>query len=208
MGLEILVNTIVRCLLLDHQTLEEVGITPEDTIPALLVVICASFSAGLGGLLWTFVAADYADHLRFFVRSFLAGSALQIAAFFVWLVITRFVLRGLFQVQTTYGGLLRVMGYAFAPVALQLMIFIPALDQPIGILSLAATFYITTYAVQVTTDATPGQAFSACLLGFATFCAILGILGNGATDLAPGIFALDPNSLSVGLTLPIVPVKR
>ena len=100
------------------------------------------------------------------------------------------------------------MGYGFAPMALQILLFIPALDQPIGIIALGVTFYVETYAIQTATDASPAQAFSASLFGFVCFCAILGILGNGATDLAPGIFALDPNSLSVGLTFPTGPVRR
>ena len=55
------------------------------------------------------------------------------------------------------------MGYAFAPVALQLLIFIPAIDQPIGIIALGATLFLSAHAVRVSTIASPGQAFLATL---------------------------------------------
>lgn len=174
----------------------------------MLVVLGASYAAGLGGMIWTFVVADYVDHLRFFVRSFLLGSAIQAAVFLLWVAVTAAVLEYAFRVPAHYSELFRVMGFAFAPVALQLLIFIPALDQSIGIIALGVALYVSTYAVQLSTIASAGQAFCACLLGFAVFCFILGILGNGWVDLAPGLFALDPNSLSVGLTPPLSSLPR
>jgi Yip1 domain len=205
---ELTLTQTVRFLLLDTDTVEEIRTNVAQTLPAVLVVVIASYIAGLGGLIWTFTAAEYADHVRFFIRSFLLGSALQALVFFVWVLVTMLVLTRVFRVPTSYPELLRVMGFAFAPFALQFFIFIPAFDQPIGIISLAATFYVTVFAVHSATIATPGQAFVASILGFAVFCLILGLLGNGATDLAPGIFALDPNSLSVGSTLQLPPVPR
>lgn len=208
MDLQLIFSQVIRCLLLDRSMYEELAATPEESPSAILIVLGASLLAGIGGLIWTFTAAIDADHGRFFIRSTLLGTGLQAIAFFIWLAITLALLQTVYQLQIDYGELLRVMGYAFAPMALQLFVFIPALDQPIGIIALAATFYLSTYAIQVTTDATPGQAFVASMAGFVVFCAILGILGHGTLDLAPGIFALDPNSLSVGLTFPVVPGAR
>jgi hypothetical protein len=205
---ELTLTQTVRILLLDADTVEEIRTNVAQTLPAVLIVVIASYVAGFGGLIWTFTAAQYANHLRFFIRSFLLGGAIQPLVFFVWVLVTMLVLTRVFRVPITYPELLRVMGFAFAPVALQLIIFIPAFDQAIGIISLAAALYVTVFAVQSSTIATPGQAFVASILGFAVFCLVLGLLGNGATDLAPGIFALDPNSLSVGSTLQLPPGLR
>jgi hypothetical protein len=200
---QLLYSRVVRCLLLDGDTYEQIRTDGNETVSAIIVVLAASYLAGIGGLLWTFTAAEYADHLRFFIRSFLLGSAIQSLVFLLWVLITSLLLVNVFRVRVHYSELLRVMGFAFAPVALQLIIFVPAFDQPIGIISLGAALYVTTYAIQITTVATPGQAFVSSLAGFAVFCLILGLLGNGWTDLAPGLFAIDPNALSVGSTLPI-----
>jgi len=56
-------------------------------------------------------------------------------------------------------------------------------------------------AVRAASGASPGQALMATMAGFAVFALVLGILGNSDTDLAPGIFALDPNAISVRLQL-------
>jgi hypothetical protein len=205
---QLVFSRVVRCALLDADTYEEIRTNVVETLPGVLVVLFVSYLAGLGGLIWTFTAAQYADHVRFFVRSFLLGSAIQPLVFFLWVLVTSLVLSHVFRVPARYPELLRVMSFAFAPVALQIFIFIPAFDQPIGIISLAATLFVATFAIQTSTIATPGQAFVSCLLGFAVFCLILGVLGNGPTDLAPGIFALDPNSLSVGSALPLPAVPR
>jgi hypothetical protein len=201
--LQLLLTRIVRCLLLDSETYEEIRSEPTDTISGLLIVVAASYLAGLGGMIWTYTAASYVDHGRFFVRSLLLGGALQVIVFLLWVFITYAVLGSVFRVPVRYAELFRVMSFAFAPVALELVIFVPAFDQPIGLIALAASFLVSTYAVQISTVASPGQAFVAVLAGFAVFCLVLGLLGNGWTDLAPGIFALDPNSLSVASTLPV-----
>jgi len=203
MDIRLIFTRIVRCLLLDPEAYDELRTTPADTLAAATVVLVASYLAGLGGLIWTFTAAQYADHGRFFLRSFLVGSALQFLVFMLWVAIASIVLERVFRVSAGFPEVFRVMGFAFAPIALEAAIFIPAVDQPLGIIALAAAFYCGTYALQVSTMATAGQAFCANFLGFAAFCLILGILGNGTLDLAPGLFALDPNSMSVGLTLPL-----
>jgi len=61
---------------------------------------------------------------------------------------------------------------------------------------------VTAYGLQVTTGAPPFEAFTATFAGFVAFCLLMGLLGGGQRNFAPGIFALSPNSLSVGLALP------
>src|SRR5581483_4002131 len=112
----------------------------------------------------------YVDHLRFLTRSFIVGSALQVLVFLLWVFVTSAVLTGVYRVPVRYAELFRVMSFAYAPVALELIIFVPAFDLPIGVIALAAALLVSTYAVQISTVATPGQAFVACLTGFAVFC--------------------------------------
>lgn len=194
---------LLRCFFLDAESFAEVQVSPEATLPGLLVVVAASFLAGLGGMLWTFVSADHVDYVRFFVRSLLLGSAIQVAVFVLWVTITLLVLQRVHRLQASFGAVFRIMAFGFTPMALQLFIFPPALDQPIGILALGATLVVVSYGLQVTITDTVFEAFTACLAGFVVFCFILGVLGHGQRNLAPGIFALSPNSLSVGLSLPL-----
>ena len=68
-------------------------------------------------------------------------------------------------------------------------------------IALGATFGCTVLAVRAASGATPGESLLSTLAGFALFVLVLGMLGTSDVDLAPGIFALDPNSLSVALEL-------
>jgi len=200
-NVQLAVSRVVRCFFLDVEAFAEVQADQGATLSALLVVVFASYAAGLGGAIWTLVAAEDVAELRFLLRSFLIGSALQVAVFVLWAAVTLLVLQQQ-RIHARFGAVLRVLGYGFAPMALQLLIFAPALDQPIGILALAATLVVTTYGLQVTTGAPAFDAFTACLAGFVVFCLVMGLLGGGQRNFAPGLFALSPNPLSVGLALP------
>jgi hypothetical protein len=197
--LQLVFYYLVRCFFQDEQAFVDVRQTADLTGSALLVVAGASLVAGFGGLLWTVVAAEHVAYGRFLLRSVLVGSSLQVALFLVWVSITCWILRRASAIEVGYAELVRLMGYAFAPVALQAFLFIPALAQPIGIIALAGTFFVATSAIYRATDVSAAQALGACLAGFAVFCLVLGFLGGQARNWAPGIFALGPNAFSVGI---------
>jgi len=130
------------------------------------------------------------------------GSLLQVAMWVVWVGVTRFWLTQIYMVRDVpLPSLLRTMGFAFAPMALQFFIFLPVIEFPLGIIAVAGTVGCTVLAVRAASGATPGQALIATMAGFVFFALALGMLGNSDTDLAPGIFALDPNAVSVSLKL-------
>jgi hypothetical protein len=93
------------------------------------------------------------------------------------------------------------MGFAFAPMAFQILLVFPVMEFPIGLFAVGATAAGSVLAVRSVSGASPGQALVSTLAGFLIFVLFLGILGNSDTDLAPGIFSLDPNAISVSLEL-------
>ena len=191
----------------DPNAYEDLRDDPAATVYAVGVVIVATLLAAMGGLLWARFAASPpqifdVDITRFFQRSVLLGSLLQIAFWFAWVVMTWFFLRQVFLIQdVTLPSLVRTMGFAFAPMAIQVLMVIAVLEFPIGIIAIGATVGCSVLAVRAASGATPGQALIATVVGFAIFTFGLGLLGNSDSDLAPGIFALDPNAISVGLKL-------
>lgn len=197
----------------DPDAYEDVRDDPAATVYAVGIVIAASVASGIGGLLWALVAAApppifKVDMGYLTLHSFLIGSAVQVALWFVWVGVTWFALHRLMLVQTvTLSGLVRTMGFAFAPMALQLLIFFPVLEFPIGIIAIAATFGGTVLAVRAASGATAGQALLATLMGFIVFAFALGILGTSDTDNAPGIWMLDPNSISIRLQYDTSPAR-
>lgn len=182
---------------------------PTATVPAVGVVVVATLLAALGGLFWALVGASpppifTVDIPRFVVRSVMLGSFIQVGMWCAWVGMTWFVLRHIFFVEdVTWRRLARAMGFAFAPMALQILLLFPVLEFPVGLIALGATVAASATAVQAAAASTQQQALIATVVGFALFALVLGILGNSDTDLAPGIFALDPNAVSVGLKLKV-----
>jgi hypothetical protein len=191
----------------DPSAYEELRDDPAATLYAVAVVVGATLIAAIGGLLWALVAAAppeiyEVDIRRFILRSVLLGSVFQIGLWFVWVGMTWFYLRSIFLLpDVDLSRLLRTMGFAFAPMALQLLLIIPVLEFPVGMIAVGTTVGCSVLAVRAATGATPGQALVATVMGFAIFALGLGMLGTSDSDLAPGIFALDPNAISVYLRL-------
>lgn len=168
------------------------------TASSVVIVALATLLTGLGSWLWVLfnIDSNYRDALDLstsdiLLKSVIIGGILQVALWVAWVGIAYFVLTQVFKIQALMPELLRTMGYAFAPMAITLLFFIPVLDMPIGILALAATAVMTTVAISACANGRPGQIILANLAGFAVFLIALGILGNDSTNLAPGIFLID-----------------
>lgn len=186
---------------------EDLRDNPAVTAYAVGVVVLSTVLAAVGGLLWAqFAAAPPpifdVDIRHFVIRSVLLGSVFQVAIWFAWVGLTWFFLRQIFFVNdATLQALIRTMGFAFAPMALQILIVFPVLEFPVGMFAVGATAACSVLAVRAASGATPGQALIATMAGFLVFVLALGMLGTSDSDLAPGIFALDPNSISIALQL-------
>lgn len=191
----------------DPGAYDELRDDPAATVYAVGVVVVATALAAIGGLLWAMIAAAPppifdVDITRFVQRSVVLGSVAQVGFWFAWVWVTWWFLRGAFGVEgLTPFHLMRTMGFAFAPMGFQLLLVFPVLEFPVGMIAIGATVGCSVLAVRAASGATAGQAVLATVVGFAIFALGLGILGTSDSDMAPGIFALDPNSISLGLKL-------
>jgi hypothetical protein len=177
---------------------------------ALVTVVGATLLAGIGGLLWTqwgghppANATFEIDVRRFIARSVLLGTVAQTGAWLLWVGVTYLYLRA-FGERVNGARLARVMGYAFAPMGIQLFIAPPGMEIAAAAVAFGYTAAAMIIGVEAGTGAARGRVVLSVLVGLALFATALGLLGNGTGDLAPGIFALDPLPTSVG----IVPLRR
>ena len=129
-----------------------------------------------------------------FVQSLIFGGILSLLFWFIWIAITYVLLTQMFRARADLNELIRVMGFATAPLALGVLMFIPELDWGIGLCSIAFFFALTTIAVQSATDAPAGRALAANAVGFAIWAIVLGILVSARHAWAPGFFILDRGS--------------
>lgn len=195
---------LAGALALDPRAYQEIADSPGAIRGAVLIVIGATLLAGLGGLLWTQWGgrtpenAIYAtDVQRFIARSVIAGGLIQVALWVVWVLIVRFYLWS-FSEPAPIGRLMRVMGYGFAPVGVQLLVFPPGMEIGVAVVAFGYTVAAMVVGVQAAARTSPGRAVTSVLAGCVVFAALLSYLGNDTVDLAPGIFPLDPRPISIG----------
>jgi len=180
-----------RIFRLDFSAFSEIRANPTATTAAIVVVLVASLFAGLGSWLWAL--QNFGDNSDTFVRSFLLGSLIQTVMWFSWVYIVYLVLTWGYGARQEFGELTRAMGFAFAPVALSVLVFIGGLAVPIGLISFAVTVLFTNAAIQQVSDAEVDEATVANVAGFGVFAVVMGGCANifevdGIGGLAPGIF--------------------
>ncbi len=181
---------LMRLVKLDTSVFDEVRLDASTTIPSVAVVVVATFLAGLGGWLW-WIMQDFGDSGKVLMQSFILGSIFSVALWIVWLLIVYVLLTQVFRAQADIQQLVRTMGMAAAPLALSVLMFIPALDFGIGLASLALFFGLTTFAIQASTSASAGQVLVCNAAGFAIWAIVLALLVGSDSFFAPGMFLLD-----------------
>ena len=184
-------NWLGRIFRLDFSAFSEIRASPSATTAAIAVVFVASLFAGLGSWLWSL--DSFVDDSDAFVRSFLVGSMVQTIMWFSWVYIVYLVLTWGYGARQDFGELTRAMGFAFAPVALSVLVFIGGLAVPVGLISFAITILFTNAAIQQVSDAEVDEVTVANVAGFGIFAIVMGGCANiyevdSIGGLAPGIF--------------------
>jgi hypothetical protein len=193
MDVNTLIQRLRRLATLDTSVFDEVRTDASATIPALVVAVAATFIAGLGGWLW-WAVNGIPEGGKVFVQSFIIGSILSVVLWGVWVALVYVLLTQVFRARADVNELVRVMGFAAAPLALSVLMFIPGVDFGIGLAAVALFFGTTTIAVQSATDAAPGRVLVANAAGFAVWAIILGLLVTSTRTWAPGFFVFDRGS--------------
>lgn len=111
-----MIDRIVRAIRLDWTVFSEIAQDVNATKEAAIIVAIVTFLSALG-------SGAYADN---FIVGFLVSWIVGIlVGWLVWAVITYFVGTTLFKGETTIVEMLRVLGYASAPLLLGLLGFVP-----------------------------------------------------------------------------------
>jgi hypothetical protein len=103
-----------------------------------------------------------------------------------------------FKASADLQSMFRTMGYAAAPLAVSVLMFIPVLYPVFAIVPIALLFVMSIYAVQSVTNADSTQVVIANLVGFAVMVLVLGIVATSGDTPYPdapigaGIFEWVP----------------
>ena len=189
-----------RIARLDYTVFDELRSDRSATPIAIFIVLVAGVIAGLGTFGWALQHDDFGgvNVMEVLLKAAVIGSIVQTGVWFAWVYITYMLAARVFGSVVHFSELMRVMGFAFAPVALGLLIAIAPLAVPFGLLAFGITLMLTAAAVERAAEIEPRQAMLSTLGGFAVFLMFMGAFANVmevATfgGLAPGIlfFSLD-----------------
>lgn len=166
-------------LALDSGTFEEIEHDPSAMTQAILVVVVSSILAAIGGsfgqvLFGVGIGLDEETTFRFISIALWA-----IAAWVIWSAVAWFIGTKIFKGNATLPEMMRVVGFAYAPLAFQVLgvipivgVFIPWL---VAIWSVAAVFV----AVGAVLDLTNGvQVAITAIAGWLVYLVGMGILLN------------------------------
>jgi hypothetical protein len=186
-----ILNRILRLARLDTTVFDEVRDDEKELIPALIVAGIASLLAGLGAaLFWEFNFDRGPDNV--WLNNFILGGLFMAALYMVWVLIAYVIVVQVFKATADLQSLIRTMGYAAAPLAICVLMFIPVLYPVFAIVPLALLFVMTIYAVQSVTNADSSQVVIANTAGFAVMVLVLSIVAfSGDTSiLGAGLFSI------------------
>lgn len=174
-----MINRIRGVLSLDSDVFNEIEHDPSATFQALLVVIVTSLLAAAGGA--NRAGQGGIDEVVFGIGmgttsnsafQFLAIAGWAIVAWLLWSLITYVIGTKIFSGEATIAEMMRVIGFAYAPLALQVFSFIPILGTFIvwgaALWSIAAVFVAIKEGLDVgTRDAviTAGVGWVVYLIG-------------------------------------------
>lgn len=186
-----IINRLIRLAKLDTSVFDEVRDDPAELIPALIIAGVSALLAGLGGFLFWQVNFDFEpDNLL--INTFIMGGIFMAALYGVWVLLAYVVLVQIYKASADLTSLFRTMGYAAAPLALSVLMFIPVLYPVFAILPLVLLFVMSIYAAQAVTNADSTQVVMANLVGMAVFVLVLSMVAFSSDDayLGAGIFAM------------------
>ncbi|MGQ9573258.1 MAG: hypothetical protein ACUVV3_08765 [Dehalococcoidia bacterium] len=202
-GFQNLGNWLARLARLDLTVFDDVKDEVAATVPALTVMVVASFTAGFGSWLW-WLLRDFgpldSKNGEAFLKTFLLGGIFQAALWLVWVYIAAMLLSRVFGAGADLNRMIRTMGLAFAPMIITILMVVDILAVPFGVIAVGATLLLSNAAIQAASDAEPQQVIVSNLAGFLVFAIVLGLLANVAQiyntgGISPGIFFV---SLDIG----------
>ena len=185
-----IVQKVRRLAMLDTTVFDDVRSDTASTIPAIIVAVVATFLFGLGGWLW-WIITDLPDAGDIFIKSLIIGSVFSIILWGVSVAITYVMLTQVFRARTDVNELVRVMGFAAAPLALGVLMFVPLVDFGLGLTAVALFFATNVVAVQSVTDAPAGKVLAAAGVGFLVWAVVLSLFVSDTNAYAPGFFVFD-----------------
>ncbi len=190
-----MMQRIRRLVMLDTTVFDEIKSDAASTLPAGIIAAVSMLLFGLGGWLWyQFQDYNYKGG-QFLLYSAILGTIVSLILLGIGIAVIYVMLTQVFRARADINELIRVMGFATAPLAIGILLFVPGFDLGIGVLAVGTFFGASFIAVQSVTDAPSGKALVATAAGLAVWALVLSLLVQGDEPwktMAPNFFVFAP----------------
>lgn len=170
---------MLRAAKVESQLYEEVEADSGATGQALLVVVLASLSAGVGHGISGLMKGG-AGGIGFFFANLVTGAIGSLVAWFIFSLLCFWLGTTLFKgpnTRSTLGELLRVLGFADSPALLNIFAFIPFIGPLIPFVTMIWTIIAAVVGVRQACDFTTGRAVGTVLVAAIIPLIILVLIG-------------------------------
>lgn len=184
-------DRILRVIKLDKSVYAEVEADQTATSQAAIVVAIVAVLSAIAGGVTTLIAGEGSS----FIGAFLGALIGAFVSWVVWAAVTYFVGTRLFHGEATLGEMLRVIGFAQAPLILNVFSFIPCVGSIISLAAWIFSLYTGFLGIKEGLDLDTGKTIATVAIGWvAAFIVSLvigmifgiGVAGAGALSGALG----------------------
>lgn len=165
-----IMQRLMRIASFDQTVWEEIELDERADMEAAVVVVVAAFLSALGSGIASrgFIGA--------FVLTFLS---VVLVSWLLWSFVTMFVGTRLFDAETDFREMARMLGYATAPAALGLLSAIPCLGALIGLIASLLSLIIGFLAIREALDLETGETIITIVIGWVVVFLVTMVIGVG-----------------------------
>jgi len=182
-----IISRVMRVFTFDLTVFQEVEEDQAATQQAWAVVVIAALASGIGSAISSLIGGGGFGGLLFGI---ILMPILAVIGYFLWAFVTYWVGVNLFQGETDFSEMQRVIGFAYAPNAVGIVGFIPCVGW---LISLAGSLYalvLTVMAVKEGLDVDMGKAVITCAIGWIVNFILVTVVGGMVIGAAFGVAAL------------------
>ncbi|MFP3897665.1 MAG: YIP1 family protein [Anaerolineales bacterium] len=165
-----LVQRLMRIARFDETVWEEIEYDESADMEAAAVVVIAAFLSAVGSA----IAAR--GFIGTFILSLLSG---VLISWLLWSAVTMFVGTRLFDAETDFREMARVLGYANAPMALGILNAIPCLGVLIGLIAMVLSLVIGFLATREALDLDTGKTIITIVIGWVIVLVVTMLISVG-----------------------------
>lgn len=171
-----MIDRIKGALLLDEETFEEIEHDESANGQAAVVVVASAILAAAGVSIGSNLLQTSLPESASVIVNFLIVAVWAIVGWLIWSAVTYIIGTKIFDGEATYGEMLRVTGFGFAPAAFMILSAIPCIGFAISLLVMVWSLGAVFVAVRSGLDLGFGKTLITVIAGWIVYSIGIGII--------------------------------